>query len=219
MITIREISEEVLGIVQDNNYNETDILRLCNNALTEISGIILLPDLQAEDTVDTVVDVNYTPLPSNFQRNLFYCYSEVNLRRVKVYSDFRKVLTLAGVIDQPGYVFGVATRGSNLHYQRIPGTAETLQIHYYRNPSALTSVDDSPDCLPVHLARPLLVNYCCKELFSLLEDGMDGKAPNADRHTNRFNENMAFLYAFIGPEPRLPEEKPDAMNWNLLTNE
>ena len=219
MITIREISEEVLGIIQDNNYNETDILRLCNHALTEISGIVLLSDLQAEDTVDTVAGFNFTALPSDFQRNLFYCYSEVNLRRVKVYADFRKVLAMAGVIDQPGYVFGVAVRGSNLHYQRIPGTAETLQIHYYRNPTPLTSVDDLPSCLPVHLARPLLVNYCCRELFSLLEDGVDGKTPNTERHTNRFNENLGLLSIFIGPEPRLPEEITQAIDWNLMTND
>ncbi|MBA3031018.1 MAG: hypothetical protein FP816_19700 [Desulfobacteraceae bacterium] len=219
MITIKEISAEVLGIIQDNSYNDTDVLRLCNNALTEISGIILLPELQAEDTVDTVAGVNFTALPSDFQRNLFYCYSEANLRRVTIYSDFRKILAMAGVIDQPGYVYGVATRGSNLHYQRIPGTAETLQIHYYRNPTVLTSIDNLPSCLPVHLARPLLVNYCSKELYDLIEDGADGKTPNTDKYTGRFTGDMALLEAFIGPEPRLPEEIPQAIDWNLMAND
>ncbi|MBU4317089.1 MAG: hypothetical protein KKF30_07425 [Proteobacteria bacterium] len=219
MITIKEISAEVLGIIQDNSYNDTDILRLCNNALTEISGIILLPELQAEDTVDTVAGVNHTALPSDFQRNLFYCYSEANNRRVRVYSDFRKILSMVGVIDQPGYAFGVAVRGGNLYYQRVPGTAETLQIHYYRNPTALISIDDSPSCLPVHLARPLLVNYCCLELFSLLEDGMDGKAPNTERYTSRFGVSMGLLSMFIGPEPRLPEDLPTSIDWNSMAND
>jgi hypothetical protein len=218
MITIGEISEEVLSIVQDNNYNLTDVLRMCNNALLEISGLVLLPDLQAENIVYTAVGVNYAAMPSDFQRNLYYCYSEDNLRRIKIYDDFRQVLSLAGVIDQPGYVYGVAVRGRNLHYQRIPSAAETLQVYYYRNPTVLIDSGDTPDCLPVHLARPLLVNYCCKELFSLREDGTDGETPNTDRHTNRFNENLGALLAFVGPESRIPKEIPQSIEWDLMTN-
>lgn len=215
MKTIQEISEEVLEIVQDDGYNLTNVINYSNDALIEIAGRAFLPSLQTQDTVDTVASQNYAPLPSNFHRNLFYCYSQTNVREIKVYADFRHILRMVNPIDQGGYVFGVAVRGkSSLHYQRIPSTPETLQIHFYEEPTIITSGDDTPDCLPDHLARPLLVNYCCHKIFSLIEDSSDGKAFNTERYASRFEAAFASLVAYLGPESSFQIAIPQTLDWD-----
>jgi len=213
------ISTEVLAIVDDGSYTSTDVISYINKALNEISGRFLLPELEAEDTVDTTVDQNYSALPSNFQRNLHYCYSEDNNREVKVYKSFRLILRSVGVIDQAGYVVGVAVRGGNLHYQRIPSAAETLQIHYYKNPTVISGVDGSPSCIPQQLGRALLVNYCCKEIFSLIEEDTDGKKPNTDKYEGKYRVALAELSMFIGDEASLPVEFDQVVDWDFLSED
>jgi len=207
METAAEINAEVARRVQDSAFILDDTVRYINKGLKEIAGTLLLPKLlTTETTVDTVVDTAYADLPDNFMQNLHYCYSNNYNRKIRIYDSLELLYSSFTTLDLGGRVVGVARRGERLYYQRIPASAETLRIHYYKYPTEITASTGEPDCLPEFLVRPLLVNYVCKEIFELIEDGMEGPTPNTDRYEKKFGIAMAQLNAHIGPEARVPKE-------------
>lgn len=216
METLAELEDEILTIIDDESFSLANVTGYLNKAMKEISGRFLLPELQTNANVVTTA-LNYVALPTTFQRNLFYCYSTTQSREIPIMSDFRHILRDVSVIDQGGNVFAVAVRGSNLHYQRIPSVFETLQIHFYKKPTELStaSTAGTPSCIPDHLVRPLLVNYVCKEIFSLIEQDQSGARPNRDFHYSLYQEALADLSLFLGPEPSFAPGMGAGIDWGL----
>jgi len=205
--TAEAISAEVATIVQDSSFDVDDTISFINKGIKEIAGRVLLPKLEeTETTVDTVVSTAYASLPNNFHRNLHYCYSNTHTRKVKIYGSLRLLYRQFSQLDLTGRVMGVARRGEQLYYQRIPSSAETLRIHYYKYPTALTVQGNSPDCLPEFLVRPLMVNYVAKEIWTLKEDGENDPKTNTKYYEGKYLEALGDLISYIGPEAREPQE-------------
>jgi len=213
--TVAEIRKEVLRIVGHVIKGETttiDILSFMNKGIKEIAGEVLLPKLiETETTVLTVVDTAYASLPDNFMRNLHYCYSDTQSRKIKVYDDVRLLYREFSRIDLAGSVVGISVRGEELYYQRIPASAETLRIHYYKYPTELTASSGQPDCLPEFLVRPLLVNFVVKELFSIIDTGPTTQE-NTIKYQHFFDAAMVRLKEYMGPENREPQYIYDDVN-------
>jgi hypothetical protein len=216
--TATEINTEVATIIQDSTFSITDTIFYINKALKEISGAIkpyqiLLPKLlETDTTVNTVNSTAYLSLPADFQKNLHYCYSNTNNRKIKIYGSLELLYSAFSRLDLGGVVVGVARRGDRLYYQHIPASAETLRVHYYRYPTVQTIGADQNDALPEFLTRPLLVNYVAKEIFKLIEDGIDGNKPNTEYYTHEYSTAMTALYRHIGPEGRCPVDIHDNVN-------
>jgi len=211
--TATEIYTEVAAKVQDTAFDVDDTISYINKGIKEIAGYVLLPKLlETETTVLSVVDTAYASLPDNFMRNLHYCYSDTNNRKIKIYGDVRLLYRQFSQLDLAGSIVGVARKGPSLYYQRIPSSAETLRIHYYKYPTALTTGTSQPDCLPEFLVRPLLVNYVLREEYSLIEDGIEGQKVNTNYHETKFIEAVGQLIAYVGPEPREPQDIEDDVN-------
>jgi len=204
METAAEINAEVARRVQDSAFILDDTVRYINKGLKEIAGTLLLPKLlTTETTVDTVVDTAYADLPDNFMQNLHYCYSNNYNRKIRIYDSLELLYSSFTTLDLGGRVVGVARRGERLYYQRIPASAETLRIHYYKYPTEITASTGEPDCLPEFLVRPLLVNYVCKEIFSMREDGLSGRKVDTEYYEGLYMRAMGDLNRYIGPEARV----------------
>jgi len=211
--TATQINDEVATIIQDSSFDLTDTISYINKALKEISGLLLLPKLlETDTTIDTVLSTAYASLPTDFQRHLHYCYSDTNSIKIKIYGSVELLYSDFSRLDLEGRVVGVARRGDRLYYQRIPSSAETLRVHYYKSPTIQTVGGDQNDALPEFLTRPLLVNYVAKEIYKLIEDGENGAKTNTNYYKNEFNEAMAELNRYVGPEARCPIEVNDSLN-------
>lgn len=211
--TVNQINDEIVLIVQDSSFTVFNTISYINKCLSEISGLILLPKLlETDTTVDTVDLTAYASLPANFQRNLHYCYSNTTNAKIKIYGSVELLYSAFSRLDVGGRVVGVARRGDRLYYQRIPSSAETLRIHYYKNPTIQTSETDQNDALPEFLTRRLLVNYVAKEIWRLKEDGEDGQSPNTKYYESEFAGAMAVLNKYVGPEAQCPQAINDNLN-------
>jgi hypothetical protein len=177
---------------------------------------VLLDDLETWETISTDTNASTVALPADYHRGLRFCHSLTTNRRVRVYGGRAQLDRHFNQRDQNGRVLGVAPLGRRLYYQRIPQSAEELQINYFRYPEPLLTRDQKPTCLPPHLIEPLLVNYAAKELFSEIEDGIEGPQINTDRYTGRYDKARAQLVVFIGPQERAPVELVDDMHWDDL---
>jgi hypothetical protein len=61
---------------------------------------------------------------------------------------------------------------------------------------------DTPDGIPKHLHRGLLVNHTCWRIFELIEDGLEGDTPNTDKYFDRLQRAIKLLELFIPYEAR-----------------
>jgi hypothetical protein len=135
-VTQANLITDLTRIIQDDSYDSTEQLAFLNQAIQEIAGDpeVLLPDLETEAEVTTDTSNPYVALPSNYQKNLFYVYNATKYWEVAIRASLGDLIRRFHKLDQGGTITGVAIRGKYLHYQRIPSSAETLELRYYRKP-------------------------------------------------------------------------------------
>ena len=211
--TAHTLADDVLDIIQDPSYSYDDVLILFNDCLVDLAGDFLLPDLDVWEDIETDPNVDHVRLPVNFMKNLRFAHSTTNNRELKIYGGLSQLYRLFSTLDQTGRVLGVCQQGRDLYYQRVPSSAETIRINYYRFPNRLETRFDKVTCLPFHLVKPLLLNYACAEIFSLIEDGVEGAKINTDKHNKEYDKYRAKLLMFIGPEERPPEDIGEEIEW------
>lgn len=209
-----DLAQTVLRKVQDASYNYDDVLALFNKCLLQLSGRFLLPNLEVMRDILTDPGRPSIPVPADYQKNIRYAHSISHNRKLTVYGSVILMNRWFSVLDQAGVVIGLAVKGRDLYYQRVPSSAETIRINYWAYPEPMHTRYAKPTCLPVHLIEPLLVNYACKELYSEIEDGIDGQKVNTAYHGNEYNQALTDLNSFLGPEGREPQHFGQDLNWN-----
>lgn len=201
--TFAEIYDAVQDKIDDTSYTQADVMKIANKGRLWIASQVLLPALQTDGTVTTVADTAYVALPTDYMRNLTQCYSTTNERWIKVWEDLRLFLRCFTKLDQTGYVIGVSIRGDYLHYQYVPDDddydLETLKLWYYKHPTPFTVVGDKPTELHAALAEDLVAEWCIKEIFDEIEDGLEGQKVNTIYHTGKFNQHFSALKKLYGP--------------------
>lgn len=175
-----------------------------HNITTVAAGTITLvstDELTAELAGESVtIRSPCVAFPSNYNRGLASVSSLSQDRRIPIFDSFHKLLRRYPLLDDIGDVSVVAEKGNYLYYQSMPSTTETLTLHYFRDPTAMSASGSSPDGIPSHLQERLLVNYAAKEIIGLVEEAVKGKTLRADKYEEKFQKAMADLVAFIGPE-------------------
>ena len=201
-ITAHDLSVEILKIVNNDIFTFEDVVQALDEGLGIVSFQVLLPKLQATADVLTVDGANVADLPTNYQRELFFCYSTAQGSPVRIFDKKADIVRYYGVPATTGLVKGVAIFGSTLYYQYIPLLADidTLAIDYYKHPTTISARTDTFTCLPPYLIRPLLVNYASKKLFEMLEQGKEDVKNNSTYYSKLFNEALETLKIAYPPE-------------------
>ena len=216
MTTLATLRDEVKDILRDGRFTDTIITLKLNEGLYDVAGRTLLPDLETNDTVETVVSTNRVALPSDFHRQLSpWVNSTTHNRRIPVYGSLPQLFRRFSNLDQAGVVVGVCRQAGYLYYQRIPSTAETLAINYFRLPDTMSADSDVPDGIPDNLHSRLLSNYACWQLFTRVEDGIEGEGANTARYKQNYLDALGDLTYFIGPTSDVPTEPVDELHYGL----
>lgn len=203
---LSDLIDEVIHIVQDSSLSEKRVENLLNEGYENAAAVISdpLPDLEKTGTVRTSTSLAYVSLPSDYHRNLEMVYDSTQNERIPILNSFQALSIKYPGLADTGNLGHVAISGSRLYYQGIPSTVRTLTLNYFRKPYLRSADRDEMSALPVHLHRRLLVNYACKELFSRIEDGMEGQKVNTLYHDREFQKALADLDAWITPRATEP---------------
>jgi len=179
-MNLSEIRTEVINLIQDTSYSDDTIDGKINECLQYWNLQVPLPGLKAIGIIDTVVDVAYTSLTSNLTGGFGGWLSRVKNAdgdQISIYPSL-ELLMDDGDMDEAGDVEAVTVEGPTLWYRKIPATAETLTMLYYKNSSSLTLDADEPSDYPDGLHRKLFVNGTGHMIFDEIEDGVDGDKTN-----------------------------------------
>ena len=208
MTTFSQLVTTVSDKIQDDSFGSTEIKRRINKAVSKIArGVRLpgwhdvtppIPELLSITTIDTELSIGYTTLPSTFQRDLKLCVNSSG-DQIFIYDSFAKFMARYPSLSNAGdSVEAVCAHGGKLYYQPIPSTAQTLTVHFYRKPVDMVGVDDTPDGIPEDIDEDLLVNFVCEDIFSEIEDGVEGRKVNTSYHLSKFYAEMENFVGIIG---------------------
>lgn len=211
MSTFIQLQTLIRDIIQDRSF-DTDIPLYLNQGIEQIAGgmpsalgsfvTAPLPDLFSISTVETSIFLPYVAMPTTFQRKLQFI-ADSSGRKIELYDSMIEFAEDYPLMDKVGKVQSAVEKGGNLYYQRIPTEAETLTLHFYRKPVAMSAPDDTPDGIPEYLQIPLLVNYAAWQVYTLIEDGSSGKEiANTMRYKLFFTEYLHTLELSIPAETR-----------------
>lgn len=208
------LADTATAKIQDSSFGYEYVLKRFNDCIFELAGEFLLPECDTWDDLQADANVGYVRLPPRYMKNLRHCHSTSHNRAIKIYGSRSQLYRLYSNLDQTGVVRGVAVKGRYLYYQRIPSSAETLRVNYYRYPERLSSREDKPDEIPGHLHERLLVNFACWKAYEEIEDGIEGQKVNANYYKSEYMQAKAALAVFLGPEERNPIDIEEELCWN-----
>ena len=208
MTTLADLIDGVEEVVDDSSFTEASITAKLNRNLQKIAGgveketgvlTLPLPELFTTSTVTTSTSAAYVALPSNYQRDVVQLTDSDGVD-LEIYDSFQNfILDYAG-LALSGDVVAAAIKGRNLYYQGIPTAADTLTLYYFKTPDTMLLADkatDEPEGLPAHLAYDLLVYSTARDIYLLIEDGIEGEGANTAKYNALFNGALARLEATI----------------------
>ena len=211
---LSDLIDEVISIVTDPSLSEPRITNLINEGYERIAARVTdpLPDLEKVDTVRTDTSLAYVSLPPDYHRNLEVVYDQSQRQNLRVLKSFQLLSVEYPGLDQTGNIDCVAVMAnSRLYYQGIPATAHTLTLQYFKKPTEMVRDSQEPIALPSGLHYRLLVNYACKEIFSKIEDGMEGQKINTNYHSTEYEKAFIELENIVVPRSTSPIEINDTV--------
>lgn len=203
-------------IVQDSSFGEADLTSRINQAVSDIAaGLPIpgcfgqlppLPDLYSTAEI-TLLDTSRSgDMPADYQRGLFNVTDSTTDSGVTLLASFQRFMKRHPILETGSSVDECVAYGSRLYVH--PAINGGVNVSYYATPATLVNDTDEPDCIPAHLQEGLIVNLVCRDIFSLLEDGMEMNKINTAYHQQRLDVALHALHAHIGIDGTV-EELPD----------
>jgi len=187
---------EARSITRDESFDDLWMVNRLNMGIQEIAAVLTIPGLSASDTVTvTSMDEGHVALPVDFSHDLYLATTEEYPNGLILCENLKSLIAQYDP-EETGNVRMVAVQFQELYYAPFVEEDEDITLYYYKNPDALTLVGLLPSWMPVHLQKTLMVNYLAKEIFSQVEEGIDGQMPNTTKYSQLYGQGLQLLQAF-----------------------
>ncbi len=184
-----ELVAEVQKIVDagTGSFSDEQVLAYLNRGMLAVANRLLLPWLSTSATVTTDT-TNTVSLPAYFHRNLFMATTDDGQLDIisspksleDEYPSDSTDTTLKAVCVIPG----------NLQYSYTPDDATDITLHYYRRPLDMTLEDTSEPMTSNDDFYMVIINYAAWQMFSILEQGVEGAKVSTMYHKNEYKEYL-----------------------------
>ncbi len=210
-MTLTELVTAVQTVVMESSLDSDDIAAIINRGVLEIAGggdrphglpkLAPLPQLVSSGTV--AVTSQNTSMPSTFHRGLFLVF-DASGNELKRYDFLTEFLRDAAEYPGTGAPEAFCLVGNSLFCYPVPSSA-TLTLHFYRLPVDMADDADEVDGIPEHFQHKLLVNFAAREIFNLVEQGLEGNTPGTLKHNALYQSAIMDFEREIGPEDTEPQ--------------
>lgn len=194
----------VQDIIKDGSYGPSFILEKLNDALFEIADLTNPPVLMQHDVeFEISAEERYVSVPSDFFGSQIFKFYNVSddfyCRIVYRLGDF----ALLSRKYSNGDVRAACLKGRKIHIAGIPTRDIPFLISYLTTPTVFTSTTDAGadiDYLPPRIGENAIVAYAAKEIYALIEDGVDGKMINTQKWERNYALEIGKIQQRFGPE-------------------
>lgn len=197
MTTATELTDEIVGIVQDDKYDDSIPVRIIS-ASKYLSSKLLFPQLESSADIVTTDDSNTAAMPADFMRNLFYAENSKG-NEVKVYNNVALLLrTPWGLpVAGKGDIYGVTIKEADLFYSQRAN--DIVSIRYHRKPNEAAIEDFFLD-----IAGEAILNHVCWNVFAQKEDGIDGQKINTGYYYEQLRISIDDLRQYLRQGVSMP---------------
>ena len=209
-MNVDAVVARVMRAVDDGSFSPSDVKSYINDGLEAVAGMLPLPSLEKTATVTTVLSQAYLTLPTDFYHHVRFVKSQTTRRHITMYPDLARMYECTPVAEA-GTVRRATVVGNSLHYSPTPATVENLTIVYHAAPTRYAT-STGPDYIPAHIGPALLEAYACKEIWDLIEDGIDGSPVNAQRWQAKFDKRLEDLRLYLGPFYNRPVREMETLD-------
>jgi hypothetical protein len=200
MAILEDLRSDIKLAILDDDFSDDFIDALINRAVLYFAGAELLAGLESSGEAITVLNSSEVPIPVgwDFMRNLFDVQVE-NKSNITVLTSLEALLRVYPKYKTEAKVgpieYAVISK-KNIVYYPIPEEPTTLQCGFYAKPTLIAAETDEPECLPLGLHEKLIENYVLKFLYSIKEDGIEGRKVNTVYYKGLLNEALEELSDF-----------------------
>lgn len=184
-----ELVTRVKEVVKDGSFSDAEILGHLNRCLQDVAYETCLPGLDETDDLSLAVGDDSVALPDDFSHDLWHIEPLTKTTRINIHASLKSLQRIYDDADKGGAITDAAQDGVILHVRPIPTQAQDVRVHYYRAPEALVLADaeaipavvaNSPEGIPSNLHDALFVSYAAWQIYSIIEDGIDGAKVNTN---------------------------------------
>ena len=213
-------AESLIGLVQeivkDGSFGPSFILSKLNDGLFDICDLTNPPSLvKHQEELEVAIDEKYVAVPSDFfGSRLFGLYNQTDGIECKVVYRLADFVYLSRKYADIRDVRAACVKGRTIHLAGIPDHDTMLLISYMAEPtvfSSETDLGDTIDYLPPRIGENAIVAYAAKEIYAIIEDGVDGKKTNTEKWESAYALELSKINSRFGIEVKEapPEQVED----------
>lgn len=213
-------AETLIGLVQeivkDGSFGPSFILSKLNDGLFDICDLTNPPSLvKHEQELEVASDEKYVAVPSDFfGSRLFGLYNQTDDIACKVVYRLADFVHFTRRYAGIGNIKAACLKGRSLHFAGVPDKDTMLLISYMAEPAVFlseTDTGDAIDYLPPRIGENAIVAYAAKEIYAIIEDGVDGQKRNTEKWEATYALELSKISARFGIEAKEapPEQVED----------
>lgn len=207
---VSDVINKVFATVNSSCADESEIIDMINEMVSDItrSRDIPLPGLETSRIVSC--DGYRVALPFDFSQNMFA--ASVTGRKVWVCPSMRSLLRRFPSEESVAANNDLYICVSGKSVEVRPFYSGEIKLFYYKSPDEVSSKNEALPLgteVPLHLQKKLAHSYCCKELYSDIEDGIEGGTPNTIKFENRYESAVDQLRRILKHGQSRPEPLRD----------
>ena len=187
-MTAMDIADNILDVVQEPAFDEDTVVGLLNECAQVISRRFILPALDAENTVTAVNSASSVALPTDFQRNLYFCKDDTSYNEIAICNSKDQVARYydPNMSNSATLIRGVAAVGPLLYYAPMPINDTVLTLRYQKVQAVITLATELDEYILPYGFQDLWKNYAIWKLFSRIEQGMEGRKVDTSYYMSLF---------------------------------
>lgn len=205
---LSEIYSEITETIQDTALtSDARKLSLVNMAVQRACRQSLLPELITTTVLTVPAETPGTiEMPDDYHHTLYRALNQTtwNLLNIRTGSKYLSEGFGSSAATVRAYTTDVAVHGLTLYFRPVCAHDQLFELWYYRKPVDLTALDinEEPDGLPDFLHHRLIVAYALKEIFPLIEDGIEGQKVNTMYWNQEYAAGLQELEIYCRKSPR-----------------
>ena len=213
-------AETLIGLVQeivkDGSFGPSFILSKLNDGLFDVCDLTNPPSLvKHQEELEVAADEKYVAVPSDFfGSRLFGLYNQTDRIECKVVYRLADFVHLSRLYADIKEIKAACVKGRTIHLAGIPDHDTMLLISYMSEPAIFLSEADTGediDYLPQRIGENAIVAYAAKEIYAIIEDGVDGKKTNTEKWEAAYALELSKISSRFGIEVKEapPEQVED----------
>ena len=213
-------AETLIGLVQeivkDGSFGPSFILSKLNDGLFDVCDLTNPPSLvKHEQELEIYSGEKYVAVPSDFfGSRLFGLYNQTDNIRCEIVYRLADFVRFSRKYANLNEIRSACLKGRTLHFAGIPEHDTLLFISYMAEPTVFLSETDSGgdiDYLPPRIGENAIVAYAAKEIYAIIEDGVDGRKMNTEKWESAYALELSKISSRFGIEAKEapPEQVED----------